>query len=234
MERAKVAAGDPMGQVRENLSEAYAQLGQHRMARKIWKEVQEAIKRGIDPEEVMNELLDKSKPGSMGLLVQPYWTPGIAEKNAKGAIIGFGDVHKKEHVYRAVIEGLIYALKDGSERLQKRGKLNFEKLAVSGGASKSPEICQITADIFDKTVLRGKTFETSGLGAAIITALGTKQFKNIEEAVKNMVHYQDNFEPNKENTKIYKNLYEEVYLKMYKNLKKLNKKIKSITGYPED
>ena len=43
MERAKVAAGDPMGRVRENLSEAYAQLGQHRMAKKIWKEVQDAM-----------------------------------------------------------------------------------------------------------------------------------------------------------------------------------------------
>ena len=43
MERAKVAAGDPFGGVRENLSEAFAQLGQHRMARKIWKEVQDVI-----------------------------------------------------------------------------------------------------------------------------------------------------------------------------------------------
>lgn len=198
------------------------------------KEVQEAEKRGIDTEEVLNELLDKSEPGSMGLIVQPYWTPGIAEKNAKGAIIGFGDVHKKEHLYRAVIEGLIYALRDGSERLEKRGKIKFEKLAVSGGASKSKEICQITADIFNKPVLRGKTYETSGLGAAIITAVATKHYKNLKEAVQNMVHYQNNFEPNAKYTDIYEKLYTEVYQKIYKRIKSLNKKIKEITNYPEN
>ncbi len=197
------------------------------------KEVQEAKKRGIEAEIVMNELLGKSCPGAMGLIVQPYWTPGLGEKNAKGAIIGFGDIHKKEHLYRAVIEGLAYGLRDGMEKIQKRGKIKFDKLTVSGGASQSPEICQITADIFNLPLLRGKTYETSGLGAAIITAFGLKFYDSIEQASKNMVHYQETFVPNKKNANLYNRLFSEVYQKMYKKLEPLNKKIKEITGYPE-
>ncbi len=197
------------------------------------KEAQEAAKKNIPVEEVLNTLLHNSPPGAMGLIVQPYWMPGLGEKNAKGAMIGFGDVHKKEHIYRAVIEGLAYGLLDGKQRLEKRGNFKFDKLTVSGGASQSDEICQIMADVFNMPLVRGKTHETSGLGAAIITAFGIQAFPSLKEAVNNMVNYADVFNPIPENATIYKDLYEEVYLKMYKNLEPLYKKIQEITGYPE-
>ena len=39
-------------------------------------------------------------PGSMGLMLQPTWSPGvrIPGPEAKGAIIGFGDVHTRAHL----------------------------------------------------------------------------------------------------------------------------------------
>lgn len=197
------------------------------------KEVQQAAEMKVEVEEILNELLHKSPPGAMGLIVQPYWSPGLGEKNAKGAMIGFGDVHKKEHVYRAVIEGLAYGLLDGMHRLEKRGKIKFKKIAVSGGASQSDEICQITADVFNMPLLRGKTHETSGLGAAIITAYGIGAYVSLDEATQNMVNYADTFKPNPENTKIYKALYEDVYLKMFKKLEPLYQRIREITKYPE-
>ncbi len=197
------------------------------------KEQQEAKQRGIPTEKVLDELLHKSPPGAMGLTVQPYWTSGIAEKHAKGAIIGFGDVHKKEHVYRALIEGLIYALRDGTERLKKRGKMNFEKIIVAGGGSQSDEVCKITADIFNRKVYRSQTFETSGLGAAIVSSVALGFYKNIRDAINNMVSYPDIFEPDTQNVKLYVRLYKEVYLKIYKTLEPLNKKIKEITSYPK-
>ena len=197
------------------------------------KEVQEAKNKSIPVEEVLNKLLHNSTPGAMGLIVQPYWSPGLGEKNAKGAMIGFGDVHKKEHIYRAVIEGLAYALLDGMKKIERRGNFKFEKIAVSGGASQSDEICQIVADVFNMPLLRGKTHETSGLGAAIITAYGISEFTSLNDAVKNMVTYADVFSPKPENIEIYKALFNEVYLKIYKNLEPLYKKIREITNYPE-
>ena len=118
-------------------------------------------------------------------------------------------------------------------KLEKRGGFKFEKIAVSGGASQSDEICQIAADVFNIPLVRGKTYETSGLGAAIITAYGIHEFSTLDDAVKNMVKYSNEFKPNKENTAIYKALFNEVYLKMYKNLEPLYKKIRKITNYPE-
>ena len=81
-------------------------------------------------------------------------------------------------------------------KLEKRGGFKFEKIAVSGGASQSDEICQIAADVFNIPLVRGKTYETSGLGAAIITAYGIHEFSTLDDAVKNMVKYSNEFKPN--------------------------------------
>ena len=196
-------------------------------------EIQEAEKRGVSAEEVLNELLCQSPPGSMGLMVQPYWSPGLSQPAAKGAIIGFGDVHKKPHIYRAVIEGLVYALKEGKEKIEKVSKTKIHQLAVSGGASQSDEICQITADIFNLPVFRGTTSETSGLGAAILTAFGTGNFNSLEDAVREMVQIKDEFQPNKSHVTIYDQLYKKIYKKMYKKLEPFYHEIREITGYPE-
>ncbi|QGY47259.1 carbohydrate kinase [Maribellus comscasis] len=197
------------------------------------KEVEQAKKKGISEEEALNDLLSQSPPGSMGLVVQPYWSPGLSEPAAKGAMIGFGDVHKKPHVYRAVIEGLAFALKEGKEKIESVSRQKIEKLAVSGGASQSNEICQIAADIFDLPIVRGRTSETSGLGAAIITAWGTGIYISLEEAIKNMVKYKDEFQPNTIHVEFYRKLYKKVYKKMYRKLEPLYSEIREITGYPE-
>ncbi len=197
------------------------------------KEVQIAREKGISEEEVLNELLSQSPPGSMGLVVQPYWSPGLSEPAAKGAMIGFGDVHKKSHVYRAVIEGLSFALKEGKEKIEKVSKIKMKKLAVSGGASKSDEICRIAADVFNLPIVRGETTETSGLGAAIVTAFGIGEYNSLDEAIQQMVHYKNEFQPDKNHVEIYERLYKNVYKKMYKKLEPLYHEIREITGYPE-
>ncbi len=196
-------------------------------------EIQVAAERGIPAEEVLNELLHQSPPGAMGLMVQPYWSPGLSKPSAKGAMIGFGDVHKKPHIYRAVIEGLVYALREGKERIEKVSKTKIQRLAVSGGASKSDEICQITADVFNLPVFKGKTTETSGLGAAIVTAFGTGFYKSMEEAVSTMVTHEHEFYPDKKHVQLYDQLYKKVYKKMYKKLEPFYHEIREITGYPE-
>lgn len=196
-------------------------------------EVEKALKHNIPAEEVMNALLHMAPPGSNGLMVQPFWGPGLSEPAAKGAMIGYGDIHKKPHVYRAVIEGLIYGLREGKDRIEKVSGKKITKLVVSGGGSQSNEICQIAADIFNMPILRGRTSESSGLGAAMITATGLKFYDSIETAVNQMVAYQHEFRPDSKHVEIYDKLYRQIYLKMYKALEPFYHKIRDITGYPE-
>jgi sugar (pentulose or hexulose) kinase len=198
-------------------------------------EQQIAEERGVEVETLIEELLHEVPPGSMGLILQPYWSPGIKVPGpeAKGAVIGFGDVHNRAHLYRAIIEGLAYALKEGKERQEKRSGVPITELRVSGGGSQSDAAMQMTADIFGMATARSHIYETSGLGAAIDAAVGLKLHRNFKTAVAEMTHVGRIFEPDLNTHKIYDQLYNRVYKQMYKKLKPLYEEIRAITGYPK-
>lgn len=197
------------------------------------RELLEAKERQISPEELLNELLKDIPPGSHGLILQPYWGAAFKQPEAKGAIIGFGDVHTRAHIYRSIIEGINYALIDGAEKIEKKSQSKIDKLMVSGGGSQSDSICQITADMFNRPVYKGTTYEASGLGAAICCFVGLGVYNSYQEAVTNMVHYGKVFEPDKANADIYQKLFSRVYKKIYSRLKVLYQEIQDITKYPE-
>lgn len=199
-------------------------------------EQQIAEKRGIEPEELFDELVGQVPAGSMGLILQPYWSPGlkIPGPEAKGAIIGFSDVHTRAHVYRAILEGLAYAMREGLVRMEKRSKVRMDELRVSGGGSQSDAAMQVTADIFGLPTGRPHLYETSGLGAAIDAAVGLGLHDSFATAIGAMTRISQVFEPNKQNHELYEALFREVYQKMYQNMKPLYKRIRRITGYPPE
>ena len=174
-----------------------------------------------------NDEMAKIAPGSDGLVLQPYWGPGLRRPLAKGSIIGFSDVHTKIHMYRAIIEGIGYCLKEGLELFEsKRLHHKVEKIRISGGGSQSDVICQITADIFNRPVSRIQSFECSSLGCAVAGFIAAGEFKNKEEAARAMVHQSKEFIPNPENVKKYEYLFNHAYMKMYPRLKGIYKDIK--------
>lgn len=197
-------------------------------------EVARAAARDLPPEGLFEELLTASPPGAMGLMLQPYWMPGIRYPGpeAKGAVLGFGDVHGRAHLYRAILEGLAYALREGSERSVRRTGVPIRELRVSGGGSQSRAAVQLFADVFGLPASRAHTHEAAGLGAAIDVALGVGIHPDPETAVSEMVHVTDRFEPAAGASRIYEDLYQSVYLKMYDRLQPLYREIRRITGYP--
>lgn len=191
-----------------------------------------AQERGIEAEALFDELVNQVPPGSDGLILQPYWSPGlkVPGPEAKGAIIGFSDVHTRSHLYRAILEGLAYALREGKERIEQRSKVPITEVRVSGGGSQSEAAMQLTADVFGLPTLRPHTFETSGLGAAIDGAVGLKLFPDFESAVRSMTHVGKVFEPDAQRHARYEDLYRRVYQRMYGKLQPLYEEIQAING----
>jgi sugar (pentulose or hexulose) kinase len=193
-----------------------------------------AKERGVAVESLFDDLIRDIPPGSMGLTLQPFWSPGVRDPGpeAKGAIIGFGDVHNRAHFYRAILEGLIYGLRDGREHIERRIKRPIRGLRVAGGGSQSDVAMQIAADIFGLTAERPEIYETSALGAAINCAVGLGVHPDYPGAVKAMTRVGRRFTPEPAAMKIYDELYREVYQAMYPQLKPLYQRIRRITGYP--
>lgn len=199
------------------------------------REIQLAESTGREPEELFDDMIREIPAGSMGLTLQPYWSPGvkIPGTEAKGAIIGFGDVHTRAHIYRAILEGLAYSLKEGLLRTEKRTGTAVNRVIVSGGGSQSRMAMQITADIFNLPVFKPHIYETSSLGAAIDAAVGMQFYSDHFTAVNAMTRPGEEFIPDRQNTGIYEEMYRKVYSRMYGHLQPLYQQIRTITGYPQ-
>jgi sugar (pentulose or hexulose) kinase len=185
---------------------------------------------GVTPEVLFDRLVGTVPPGSQGLMLQPYWTPGLRNPgpDARGAVIGFSDVHTRAHLYRAILEGLAYALREGKERIERKSGVPVRVLRVSGGGSQSDAALQLTADIFQLPAQRPHTFETSGLGAAIAGAVGLGLHADFPAAVASMTRAGRCFEPNRAHAALYDELYREVYCRMYARLGPLYARLQGI------
>lgn len=197
-------------------------------------EQQQAAQQQRHPEELLDELIRDVPAGAMGLVLQPYWSPGVRDPglDAKGAVIGFGDVHTRAHLYRAILEGLAYGLRAGKERTEARYRTRIKTVRIAGGGSQSDAAMQLTADIFGQATERPHTHEASALGAAISAAVGLGAYADHTQAVAAMTRPGQRFEPIAANVPLYDALYRKVYQRMYRQLAPLYKDIRAITGYP--
>lgn len=194
------------------------------------REAELAGDRSCSVEQVFDELIADIPPGSDGLVLQPYWSPGVRHPGpeARGAIIGFSDVHGRAHMYRAMLEGLAFALLEGARRIEKRSGIALKTLHVSGGGSQSDPMMQITADVFGLPAHRPHTYETSGLGAAMDVAVGLGLYADFDRAIEAMSHDGDVFHPRPDAHQRYRQLYEQVYQKLYPRLSPLYRTLRTI------
>jgi sugar (pentulose or hexulose) kinase len=182
------------------------------------KEVEQAAKTGVSPEELLNKTLNEIPPGCEGLIFQPYFTPGVVMPKARGAIVGFSDVHTRAHIYRAIIEGINFALMDGLYTMEKRGKIKIKKLFLAGGGSQSDTICQITANMFGLPAYRIQTYEATGLGSSMVAFTSMGVYADIHEAAAKMIRVKDEFLPDKKESETYKVLFNEMFSKIFGKL----------------
>ena len=178
-----------------------------------YAERQRGLELGVEAETLFDELVNRVPPGSMGLMLQPYWSPGIREPGLEA-------------------KGLAYALRQGKEKIEKRSGTRITRLRVSGGGSQSDAAMQLTADIFGLPAERPHVYETSGLGAAIDCAVGLGLHPDFEAAISAMTRVGKVFQPNPDAQAVYQRLYHEVYQRMYQRLQPLYRSIREITGYP--
>ncbi|RKX94742.1 MAG: hypothetical protein DRP84_06255 [Spirochaetes bacterium] len=113
---------------------------------------------------------------------------------------------KPDIFFKAILEGLSYVEKMIYKKIEGLGyRVNDTIYAVGGGAYSLPWL-KIRANIMGKTMARAKIVETA-FGSCIIAAGGT-YYKNVTEAVNNMVNMDIKVEPEDSLTNKYRNGYE--------------------------
>lgn len=88
-------------------------------------------------------------PGADGLLVLPYFsgerTP-LNDPKARGVIFGLTLAHGRQHIYRAVLEGIAYGIRHNLETFQAIGA-DVKRIVAVGGGTQSATWLQIVSDV---------------------------------------------------------------------------------------
>ena len=158
------------------------------------------------------------QPGCEGLLFAPYLsgerTP-YPDPDARGAFTGLSLRHDRGALWRAMLEGVAFGLRDSLELLRELGCAPTVG-RVSGGGARSDVWVRIVASALQLPLERTASDEGSAFGAALLAGVRAGVFADAAEAVARCVHVRDVVEPVWD--------YEDVYTRfrsLYPTLKEL-------------
>ena len=151
-----------------------------------------------DPYEFLSEEAAIAPPGAEGLLWAPYLmgerTPHL-DPNARGALVGITPSHHRGHILRAILEGVAFSLKDSFSIFEEM-KVPVKQIRLGGGGARSPLWRQIQADVYAHEVEIVAAEEGAAYGAAILAAVGAKQFASVDEACDAVIRVATRVPPN--------------------------------------
>lgn len=100
---------------------------------------------------------------------------------ARGVFFGLSNNHTKANMYRAIMEGVTFSMKDCLDVLLSNIDYDFDYIIASGKSSSSPFWVQMEADVFNKPIIVSSMKEQAATGAAMTAGVGVGLFSSYEE-----------------------------------------------------
>lgn len=178
----------------------------------------------------MAALADQVPAGSDGIVVLPYFagerTP-INDPYARGIYFGLLQSHTREHLYRAALEGVAYAIAQHIEILEEHN-LQIKNFMCVGGGAQNHQWLQIIADVTGHTVKTAEITIGSSYGDAMIAAIGAGHFSGYAELAR-YIKSGLVFQPDEKNHEIYKK-YLSIYERLYHATRSLMHEVSELVG----
>jgi xylulokinase len=145
----------------------------------------------------LEEDAERWAPGCEGLLFAPYLagerTPH-PDPDARGAFTGLSLRHDRGALWRAMLEGVAFGLRDSLELLRELGATP-DVGRVSGGGARSELWLRIVASVLGLPLERMESDEGSAYGAALLAGVRAGVFADAEDAVARCVRVRDRVGP---------------------------------------
>ena len=152
------------------------------------------------------KLAAKSCAGANGVFFLPYLLGeqgAIWDPMAKGAFLGLRATTTYNDLCRSVLESTAYSLSHILEVYRENG-VNPRSFTMCGGGANSSLSRKIITDTLGVSIrLHANPSEVSAFGAGICAAVGVREFKSFQEAVKAMTPISYALQPNLANHKVY-------------------------------
>ncbi len=146
------------------------------------------------------------------------------DPNARGCFFGISMETTRQDMMQAVYEGVAFALRDSLEVAKAEG-IDVRTTKICGGGAKSEIWQRIIANVMDLKVNVLYNEEGPALGGAILAAVASGEFKNLEEKAKEIAKVKYTVTPDPESVARYREKYD-VYRSLYPALKPCFSKLK--------
>jgi xylulokinase len=157
----------------------------------------------------LTERAATAPPGSEGLLFLPYLTgersPHL-DPRARGVFCGLTSRHELRHMTRAVMEGVVFSLRDSLEVMEELGASPRE-IRATGGGTRNRFWRQLLADVFGRPIVRTVVDEGPAYGAALLAGVAAGTFASVEEACAAIEISPDVCEPDQRRARQYDEYY---------------------------
>jgi len=171
-------------------------------------EVKEAIRRGIDPYSLLEELASKVPVGSHGIL--PIFSDTMKYGKWYHAAPSFLNLSlqstSKAAMFRSLQENAAIVSMLNLESIFEFTGVQTQSITFAGGASKGALWSQILADVTQKEIQIPTVNEATALGGAFACGVATGEYSSIKEASSNLIQWDKTYTPNQANKELYQDL----------------------------
>jgi xylulokinase len=187
---------------------------------------------GLRDVDVLETAAARLGPGAEGLLLvpymasaqTPYWDPA-----ARGILFGLAGHHGRQHIFRAIMEGIAFEQRLAFEGMEPQLDQPIELLLTTGGGSRSALWRQIVADVTGKSVVACREAETTSLGAGMQAAAAAGWHQSVREAAEAMSGVGARHTPDASVATRYDELFA-VYREIYPRTAPLHQALQRATG----
>ena len=116
-------------------------------------------------------------------------------------------VVQRQHLARAALENLCFALRAGCERLAEVSGIAVKDISVGGGLARSRFLLQVLSSVLNRPLQTFEMPHVSALGAAMCAAAGVGAFKGLEAAMAAMRPRAVTVEPDPQQSPVYERCY---------------------------
>jgi sugar (pentulose or hexulose) kinase len=153
-----------------------------------------------------------------GLITVHDWAPPPEAEFRKGAMIGFDGRHTRAHMYRSILEGIAFTMKNHMDKMAQELNMPFRSLIISGGGANSDLFMQIFADVFGIPARRNLMSGSAAVGCAINAGMAIGVFDSYQQATDTLVKVGESFTPDAHNHNLYQQLNQQVYQRVSTHL----------------
>jgi len=170
--------------------------------------------------------------GSLGAYFLPHMrmaNPPHLDPLARGSFIGLRTDVKRGALFRAVLEGLSYEIRNTLEPLLGfAGLTAANNFHVTGGGAYNDLMLRIKASVLNQTLNVVSVKEATALGAAVLGGLGAGVYRDLPAALRQLAYTQIEVAPVPDEAAFYDRAFHEVYLKLYATLQPLHHAIDAL------